>query len=221
MLVSLTAPAFADVAIVSARAAEEQGRLEVTLTGEHIGKILYFALYSSGRVIFKPDDQSEYQTAMLSPAQHKAILHGLELRSVGKSPDVVDGFLDLYCVQAWVHGVRQRQCAGNIEFSRKVPAALVKIWSRLRHFEPPGATPWVPTRLGLLLLPSKPPYDSVWAWPGAWPRPVESPGDSLVAELPGTALPELERHAGEQVDVNGKKYHVNYQSLVPSEDGWR
>jgi hypothetical protein len=193
-----------------------------------------FALYGDGRVIYRAGNG--FSTAVLSRTQVRALwrdVHPSELAPLA-GRFMAAAMTDQPDTDLLVYGVRPFAISvyGSLDAAEersRLPAAVVRAADRLRAFRAPGARPWLPERIEVMIWPYEYAPDRSVRWPSSWPD-WRSPGavqrgDSYSLALPSSQLDRVRallarRTEKAAVEIGGRKWAVDYRFPFPHEELW-
>jgi hypothetical protein len=115
------------------------------------------------------------------------------------------------------------------EVRAKIPPEIVRAYDRLKAFNPPDSTEWLPDRVEVMVWPYEYAPEPSIQWPKDLPdlndaRAVKR-GDSFSIFVPSSKLPELRaflarRNEKGAIDINGKKWAASIRYPFPAERLW-
>jgi hypothetical protein len=124
---------------------------------------------------------------------------------------------------------RGRSFRESREGEEPPPKEFMKVHKALCDFIAPDAKPWVPPFIEVMLWGYDYAPEASIIWPAKWPK-LDSPrtrkrGDSYSVYLDGTELKALKdfvatRKEKGAVEVDGKKFAIDYRFTYPSESVW-
>lgn len=194
-----------------------------------------FALYEDGTVIYRT--ASGYRSGKLNPQARAALLQSLDPASLSQAAggyeasdwtDQPTSFLLFYGSDRPSFVSVYGNMASH-EVRSRLPPVIATAYDKLHDFTLPGATPWLPDKLEVMIWPYEYAPDKSIVWPSGWPR-LDDPatrkrGTGFSLYLPSADSAALhdflatEKEKG-AVLIGGRKWSVDVRLPFPHEELW-
>lgn len=195
-----------------------------------------FALYGDGTVIFQKGE--EYQSVVLKPNELRRLLSDLDLPALpafAKHYPLFPGtdahttcifvFEEQRASVISVYGGLRAQAA-----RMQMPGPVVSAYDRASNFDHPGAHPWLPAKVEVMIWPYHyAPQPSI-VWPAKWPglndaTTVRRHPDEYSLFVPSSDYAELTAFLATEnekgaVEVDGRKWAASVRIPFPEEQRW-
>jgi hypothetical protein len=226
--------------LLAARNSDQPAPLLILLETEPWAMVIgsdspVFALYEDGRTIYRTD--KGYRSVNLDPERLDRFLRSLDLGSLARVAggytatewtDQPQTWLLAYAGKSptfiWVYGSFKQE-----DVRAKLPPEIIDVRDKLRSFESPGASEWLPNAVEVMIWPYDYAPEPSIAWPKRWPG-LSAPttrkrGESFSLFVPSSELQSLRAFLGGRnekgaVEIGGKKWAASLRLPFPHEQLW-